>query len=38
VTVVVVTHDAAIARQTDRIVAMRDGKVEADGPPAEVLA
>lgn len=32
VTVLVVTHDPAIARATDRIVALRDGRIERDRP------
>ncbi|WP_440101537.1 ABC transporter ATP-binding protein [Streptosporangium sp. H16] len=37
-TVVMVLHDLNLAaRYTDRLVAMRDGKVVAAGPPAEVL-
>ena len=37
-TLVVVTHDPEVARQTDRVLVMRDGLVVADGPPAHVLA
>jgi putative ABC transport system ATP-binding protein len=33
-TVVLVTHDAAIAARTPRTVRMRDGRIESDGPPA----
>jgi iron complex transport system ATP-binding protein len=38
-TVVVATHDLnAAARFADRLVALRDGRVVADGPPVDVLA
>jgi iron complex transport system ATP-binding protein len=38
VTVVMVLHDLNLAaRYADRLIAMRDGTVLADGPPAEVL-
>jgi putative ABC transport system ATP-binding protein len=33
-TVVLVTHDAAIAVRTPRTVRMRDGRIESDGSPA----
>lgn len=37
-TIVLVLHDLnEAARYADRIVAMRDGRIAADGPPAEVL-
>lgn len=37
-TIVLVLHDLnEAARYADRIVAMRDGRVAADGPPAKVL-
>lgn len=37
-TVVVVTHDMALAATyTDRLIALKDGDVLADGPPAEVF-
>ncbi|RZS41198.1 iron complex transport system ATP-binding protein [Herbihabitans rhizosphaerae] len=37
-TVVMVLHDLNLAaRYADRLVAMRDGKIVAEGPPAEVL-
>jgi putative ABC transport system ATP-binding protein len=32
-TLVVVTHESDIARLTDRVIAMRDGRVVQDGPP-----
>jgi len=36
-TVLIVTHEPDIARQTDRVVVLRDGCKVADGTPAEVL-
>ncbi len=37
-TIVLVLHDLnEAARYADRIVAMRDGRIAADGPPADVL-
>lgn len=36
-TLIVVTHDMGIARRMARAIRMRDGKIEADGPSAEVL-
>jgi energy-coupling factor transporter ATP-binding protein EcfA2 len=33
-----VTHEPDIATLTDRVVVMRDGRIVADGAPAEVLA
>jgi putative ABC transport system ATP-binding protein len=37
-TILVVTHDADVARQMDRVLLMRDGRLVADGSPASVLA
>ena len=37
-TILVVTHDADVARQMDRVLLMRDGGLVADGSPAAVLA
>ena len=35
---VVVLHDLGLAaRFADRLVALHDGRIEADGPPAETL-
>jgi putative ABC transport system ATP-binding protein len=36
-TLVIVTHERDIARLTDRVVIMRDGRVRADGPPAHLF-
>jgi putative ABC transport system ATP-binding protein len=36
-TLLVVTHDAAVARRMRRALRIHDGKLEADGPAAEVL-
>jgi macrolide transport system ATP-binding/permease protein len=36
-TILLVTHDPEVAAHAKRIVRIRDGQVEADGPPAEVL-
>ncbi|HJQ82514.1 MAG TPA: ABC transporter ATP-binding protein [Candidatus Binatia bacterium] len=36
-TLLVVTHDAEVARQTDRVLVLRDGSLVADGPPAQAL-
>ena len=38
VTIVMVTHEPDIARQAQRIVMMRDGKILSDRPTAEVVA
>jgi ABC-type cobalamin/Fe3+-siderophores transport system ATPase subunit len=35
--IVMVTHDPSAARFADRLIALRDGLVEADGPPDTVL-
>jgi putative ABC transport system ATP-binding protein len=32
-TIILVTHDQAIARRTRRVIAMRDGRIVHDGPP-----
>jgi ABC-type lipoprotein export system ATPase subunit len=37
-TLLVVTHDPDVARQTDRVLVLRDGLVVADGAPSSVLA
>lgn len=36
-TLVIVTHDLSVARRMSRAIVMRDGRVEADGPPDAVL-
>jgi putative ABC transport system ATP-binding protein len=36
-TLVIITHEPDIASLTDRVLAMRDGRVVADGAPADVL-
>ena len=35
-TVILVTHDARIAARADRVLSIRDGMVESDGPPSFV--
>jgi putative ABC transport system ATP-binding protein len=37
VTVVIVTHDPEVARATNRIVRIQDGRVFYDGPPADAV-
>jgi putative ABC transport system ATP-binding protein len=36
-TLLTVTHDLAVAAAHDRSIRLRDGKVEADGPSAQVV-
>jgi len=37
-TLILVTHDLAVARKMGRALQMRDGRIQADGPAAEVVA
>jgi putative ABC transport system ATP-binding protein len=37
-TLIIVTHDLSVTRRMLRAIKMRDGRVEADGPPEVVLA
>jgi putative ABC transport system ATP-binding protein len=37
-TILIVTHEADVAARARRMVLVKDGKLVADGPPAEVLA
>jgi predicted ABC-type transport system involved in lysophospholipase L1 biosynthesis ATPase subunit len=37
-TLIIVTHDRAIGARGDRLVQVRDGRITAEGPPADVLA
>ena len=38
VTLVIITHEMALAARADRVIAMADGEIRADGPPEEILA
>jgi ABC-type lipoprotein export system ATPase subunit len=33
-TVVIITHDPEVARQTPRVIQLRDGLITSDAPPA----
>jgi putative ABC transport system ATP-binding protein len=37
-TLIIVTHDRTIGARGDRLVQVRDGRITAQGPPAQVLA
>jgi putative ABC transport system ATP-binding protein len=37
-TILVVTHEVEVAARARRVIWVRDGKIVADGPPAEVLS
>ena len=37
-TIVMVTHDASIASIASRLILIRDGEIEKDGSPAQLLA
>ena len=36
-TVIIVTHEAAVARRTERVIVLRDGRILTDGPPDGAL-
>jgi putative ABC transport system ATP-binding protein len=36
-TILIVTHEADVAARAHRMVWVRDGRIVADGPPAEIL-
>ena len=38
VTLIIVTHEMALAARADRVIAMADGEIRAAGPPEEILA
>jgi len=37
ITVILVTHEAEIARHARRVISLRDGRIESDAPVAEPL-
>jgi len=37
-TVIMVTHDPAAAAHADRLITLRDGQIDSDGPPPPAAA